>query len=163
MFIFGIFSFFSCKRSENIPSIHHNAVSRELEIRGNRFNPPPPPSNNLTDLILARSNITLPASFSSEKNKTTDFGADIRQALIDLESRESLLTIQKNMAKMELLSFLENPRIPDVKKLEKIRDPENAELLFGNGSSKLQDDGIWGFRIGAGGLDKWDDFVHVIL
>lgn len=162
MFIFAIFSFFSCKRSENI---HHNAVSRELEIRNPKFRPSPPSSNNLTDLILARSNITLPAdsSSSAEKNKTNDFGADIRQALIDLESRESLLTIQKNMAKMELLSFLENPRISDVKKLEKIRDPENAELLFGNGSSKLQDDGILGFRIGAGGLDKWDDFVHVIL
>lgn len=162
MFIFGIFTFFSCKRSENIPSIHHNAVSRELEIRNPKFRPPSPPSsNNLTDLILARSNITLPTS--SDKNKTNDFGADIRQALIDLESRESLLTIQKNMAKMELLSFLENPRISDVKKLEKIRDPENAELLFGNGSSKLQDERIHGFRMGAGGLDKWDDFVHVIL
>jgi len=143
MFMFGIFIFFSIRRSDKHMPI--KPLSNELEICTDSERPVV--SNNISELLLAKSNLTF-----LHQNNTA--GMDMR-----LKEPE-VINIRKNMAKKRLLDFLENPDISETDKIEKIRDPEMAELL----SSSNTTTDIRGFRMGAGGFwQDWEDSIFLFL
>ena len=120
-------------------------LSNELEICTDSERPVV--SNNISELLLAKSNLTF-----LHQNNTA--GMDMR-----LKEPE-VINIRKNMAKKRLLDFLENPDISETDKIEKIRDPEMAELL----SSSNTTTDIRGFRMGAGGFwQDWEDSIFLFL
>ena len=113
-------------------------------------------NSNFTELLWNRSNITLASPWNQS------YGKDMRW--IEEEEAETeikIQTIRKNAAKMQLISFLENPRVTDIQKIERIRDPEMLELLSSNHSSNEK---IRGVRMEAGGFWKdWDDAIFLFL
>ena len=148
MFIFGIFIFFSIRRTDKHMPI--KISSNELEIHTDSERPVV--SNNISELLLAKANLTF-------LHQNHSAGMDIR--LKEPEQELELVNIRKNLAKKRLLEFLKNPGISDKKKIEQIRDPEMAELLS---SSNTTDTGLSGFRMGAGGLWKdWEDSIFLLL
>ena len=161
MFLFGIFIFFSLRRTDKITSLNlntnTNSLSKDLEIQ-----PPievPIHPNNFTELLLNRANISL----AFYKNPTD--GKDMRYNTSEEETEEKAIriqTIRKNAAKMQLLSFLENPGIKDIEKIERIGDPEVAEFISLKQESKSEN--IRGYRMEAGGFWKdWDDAIFLFL
>ena len=148
MFIFGIFIFFSIRRTDKHMPI--KISSNELEIHTDSERPVV--SNNISELLLAKANLTF-------LHQNHSAGMDIR--LKEPEQELELVNIRKNLAKKRLLEFLKNPGISDKKKIEQIREPEMAELLS---SSNTTDTGLSGFRMGAGGLWKdWEDSIFLLL
>ena len=148
MFIFGIFIFFSIRRTDKHMPI--KISSNELEIHTDSERPVV--SNNISELLLAKANLTY-------LHQNHSAGVDIR--LKEPEQELELVNIRKNLAKKRLLEFLKNPGISDKKKIEQIREPEMAELLS---SSNTTDTGLSGFRMGAGGLWKdWEDSIFLLL
>ena len=148
MFIFGIFIFFSIRRTDKHMPI--KISSNELEIHTDSERPVV--SNNISELLLAKANLTF-------LHQNHSAGVDIR--LKEPEQELELVNIRKNLAKKRLLEFLKNPGISDKKKIEQIREPEMAELLS---SSNTTDTGLSGFRMGAGGLWKdWEDSIFLLL
>ena len=157
MFIFGIFIFFAIRRSDKIPL--EKPFSQELEIHtdveSSSSSSSSYGSNNLSELLLARSNIT-----GLNRNRSTN-GIDIRPRKPELDSE--LPNIRKNLAKKQLLSFLEDPAISEMEKVERIRDPEMAELVSSSNRSE-ESAGIHGFRMGAGGFWRdWEDSIFLFL
>ena len=148
MFIFGIFIFFSIRRTDKYMPI--KISSNELEIHTDSERPVV--SNNISELLLAKANLTY-------LHQNHSAGMDIR--LKEPEQELELVNIRKNLAKKRLLEFLKNPGISDKKKIEQIREPEMAELLS---SSNTTDTGLSGFRMGAGGFWRdWEDSIFLLL
>lgn len=124
--------------------------SNELEIHTDSERPVV--SNNISELLLAKANLTY-------LHQNHSAGMDIR--LKEPEQELELVNIRKNLAKKRLLEFLKNPGISDKKKIEQIREPEMAELLS---SSNTTDTGLSGFRMGAGGFWRdWEDSIFLLL
>ena len=135
MFIFGIFLLFSV-RGPWIP------LSQDLEIQPNTK----PNTHNLSKLLLSKANLTL--------NNT---GMDMRVSNNTFELEISISSIRKNMAKKQLLIFLEDHMKSELQKIEKMQDPEHAE--YTNPTT-----GLHGFRIEAGGLWRdWEDTLFLFL
>ena len=151
MFMFGIFIFFSIRRSDKHMPI--KASSKELEITETDSRRPVI-SNNISELLLAKSNLTF-----LRQNNTA--GTDMRLLKPEVEV-EVAANILIYLAKKELLSFLENPEISETNKIEKIQDPEMVELLSSSNTSTSST--CTGFRMGAGGFWRdWQDSIFLFL
>ena len=137
-----------------------NSYSKELEIEPE---PEVPKGNhNMTELLRIRSN-NIPRNLSDGKDMRYS-GLDLDMDLEKEKEENVLQTLRKNAAKMQLLSFLENPGVTDIQKIERIRDPVNAELLSWKNSSSLDQEKIQAFRMEAGGFWKdWDDAIFLFL
>jgi hypothetical protein len=80
------------------------------------------------------------------------------------EVEVEVATILIHLAKKELLSFLENPYISETDKIERIQDPEMAELLSSSNTSTSSTTTRTGFRMGAGGFWRdWEDSIFLFL
>jgi hypothetical protein len=124
------------------------SLYKELEISTDSGRPVV--SNNISELLLAKSNLTF---LHQHQNNTA--GMDMRLRKPEPE----VVNIRKNMAKKRLLDFLKNPDISDMEKISQIRDPEMAELI-----SSSNDTDIRGFRMGAGGFWRdWEDSIFLFL
>jgi hypothetical protein len=159
MFFFGIFIFFSVRRIDKIISLNLNSVSKELEMEKEKEKEKEKTNSNFTELLQNRSNITLASPWNQS------YGKDMRwieeEEAEKKETEIKIQTIRKNAAKMQLISFLENPQVTDIQKIERIRDPEMVELLSSNHSSNEK---IRGVRMEAGGFWKdWDDAIFLFL
>jgi len=163
MFLFGFFIFFSLRRTDKIiPPNQRNiegmgSGSKELEIQCEV----PKVNSNFTELLRIRSNHTL-----AFRQNVSD-GKDMRFKEKKEEEEKTMQSIRKNAARMQLVSFLEDPRITDIQKIERIRDPDMAELLTSNHSSSYlekEQEKMRGFCIEAGGFWKdWDDAIFLFL
>jgi len=154
MFMFGIFIFFSIRRSDKHMPI--KTSSKELEITETDSRRPVV-SNNISELLLAKSNLTF-----LQPNNTA--GMDMR---LLKEPEVEVANILIHLAKKELLSFLENPDISETDKIERIQDPEIAELLSSSNNTTSSTSSTTtrsGFRMGAGGFwQDWQDSIFLFL
>ena len=149
MFMFGIFIFFSIRRSDKHMPI--KLSSNELEIHTENHSERPVVSNNISELLLAKANLTF-------LHQNHSAGMDMR-----LLKEPEVVNIRKNLAKKQLLAFLENPDISETDKIERIRDPEMAELLSSSNSTTSTSTRT-GFRMGSGGFWRdWEDSIFLFL
>jgi hypothetical protein len=140
----GLFFFLALKRS--IYKTISNFVSNELPIEKN-------PSNNITELLL----LTFPGNITRKNME----GEDNRFSAQTQDPESSI----QNMAKKQLLAFLEDPTKTDLQKIERIRENEH---MFANTndtffSSMFQ--GIRGYHIaeGMGGFNDCYGFIDLVL
>lgn len=127
--------------------------SNELEIHTENHSERPVVSNNISELLLAKANL----AFLYQNHSA---GMDMR-----LLKEPEVVNIRKNLAKKQLLAFLENPDISETDKIERIRDPEMAELLSSSSSNiTTTDTGLSGYRMGSGGFWRdWQDSIFLFL
>jgi hypothetical protein len=144
MVFFSIFILFSLRRVVNKTIsifLTSNNLSNELEIR-KKENISEINTNNLTELL----------SLKGVKKNIIINAAD------GIDQTPSVYTIRKNISKLQFISFLEDSTISDIDKIEKIRENKH---VFDN--TTYFSNGIYGYRICAGGFDDYYDFMDILL
>lgn len=136
-------------------------ISNELEIRDKEKNHSN--SNNITELLL----LTLPGNITRKNIEGED--NRISESEQDQEQESFIRNIGQNMAKKQLLAFLEDPTKSDLQKIERIRenehmfinDNENDTLLssFFPGITK----GKVTVGMGMGGFNDCYGFIDLVL
>ena len=141
--------------------LQNKSISNELEIRDKEKNHSN--SNNITELLL----LTLPGNITRKNIE----GEDNR--VLESESEqdyESLIrNIGQNMAKKQLLAFLEDPTKSDLQKIERIR--ENEHMFINENDTLLSSffPGITkgkvtvGMGMGMGGFNDCYGFIDLVL
>ena len=134
-------------------------ISNELEIRDKEKNHSN--SNNITELLL----LTLPGNITRKNIEGED-----NRVLDQEQDQESLIrNIGQNMAKKQLIAFLEDPTKSDLQKIERIRENEH---MFINETDTLLSSffpGITkgkvtvGMGMGMGGFNDWYGFIDLVL
>jgi len=156
MRISGFFFFLALKRSiyKTITNfVQEKCISNELPIEKNHSN-----SNNITELLLlplsanATANITR-KHIEGEDNRFSDQDQDQ-----DYES--SIRTIEQNMAKKQLLAFLEDPSVSDIQKIERIRESEH---MFENKNRTFLSSLFPRITVDIGDFDDFFDFIDLVL
>jgi hypothetical protein len=156
----GFFFFLSLKRSiyKTISNfVQEKGISNELPTEKNHLNSN---SKNITELLLPLSvNIT---------RKHIE-GEDNRISEQEQEQENSIRTIEQNMAKKQLLTFLEDPAVSDIQKIERIRESEhmfiNADVKENGTYLSSIFPGITKGKLtmGMGGFDDCYDFIDLVL
>jgi hypothetical protein len=168
MFFSGFFLFLFIRRKNQFPWLF---LSGDVELPSVSPIPPPIsiPSNNLTELLLEKRNITI-----FQPNRTDGMDNRIPWDFYNIEnghlrsvdtspSRTQLHKIRRNLSKHAMISFLENPNISIHKKQEILKEPDSKDL-FDDDNNTRNVSVVRGFRMEAGGLWKdWNDSIYLFL
>jgi len=156
----GFFFFLSLKRSiyKTISNfVQEKGISNELPIEKNHLNSN---SNNITELLLPLSANITRKHIEGEDNRISE-----------QEQENSIRTIEQNMAKKQLLTFLEDPAVSDIQKIERIRESEH---MFINANADVKENGTClssifpgitkgKLTMGMGGFEDCYDFIDLVL